>query len=385
MPKFDTYQSVTDAVIEALETGTKPWQREWQGAPFQMPHRANGTPYRGINVLLLWISADQFGHTGKHWMTFKQAKSLGGCVRKGQKGTRIVFFKQLEVDDRHGDDGDTVKIPFARSYTVFNSAQIDGLPDEFAPADYVPAQGIERDAWAEKALRSCGATIEERGAAAYYSPAADVVTMPEFERFASSSGYLATLAHELCHWTGHKTRLDRFGKNTRTSYAMEELVAELGAAFVGSRLGIVGEHIDNHAAYLKGWLEALKGDKRAIFRAASLAQAAADMVLANAEPIAADLLETRAIEAESTPEPEPAAATGRLAYCTNSQPGTFNHECGKPSVWIGTHATGHQQAFCEDCKRNGYEARTVKAWQKVSQPSASPAPATAPQQVELAL
>jgi antirestriction protein ArdC len=215
-------------------------------------------------------------------MTFKQAIELGGSVRKGSKGTRIVFFKPLTVEDRA--TGEEKKIPMLRTYVVFNSDQIDGLPAKFASAPVIPTAGLERNNEAEAALRSCGATIIEQGARAFYTPATDIVTMPDFERFTSASGYLATLAHELCHWTGHKTRLDRFGNNDRTSYAFEELVAEMGAAFVGSRLGIVGEHIENHSAYLASWLKALRDDKRAIFKAASLAQAAADMVLANAAP-----------------------------------------------------------------------------------------------------
>jgi antirestriction protein ArdC len=280
MAKFDTYQDVTDAIIAQLEAGTRPWQKDWQGGSLTMPRRITGQPYRGINVLLLWASATQQGLTSDRWMTFKQATDLGGKVRKGSKGTRIVFFKPLNVRDTA--TGEEKKIPMLRTYTVFNADQIDGLPAKYAPAPIVPVQGIERDAAAEAALRSCGATIVEGGPSAFYMPATDVVTMPDFERFTSSSGYLATLAHELCHWTGHKSRMDRFGANTRTNYAFEELVAEMGAAFVGARLGIVGEHIENHSAYLASWLKVLRDDKRAIFKAASLAQQAADLVLANA-------------------------------------------------------------------------------------------------------
>lgn len=281
MAKFDTYQDVTNAIIAQLEAGTRPWQKPWNGTgSLSMPRRFSGVPYRGINVLLLWASATQQGLTGDRWFTFKQAKDLGGKVRKGARGTRIVFFKPLEVRD--AATGEEKKIPMLRTYVVFNADQIEGLPEKYAPAPFVPTPGIERDKAAEAALRSSGAVIEEHGGAAYYTPATDIVTMPDFERFKSSSGYLATLAHELCHWTGHKSRMDRFGANTRTDYAFEELVAEIGAAFVGTRLGITGEHIDNHSAYLASWLKVLRNDKRAIFKAAALAQQAADMVLANA-------------------------------------------------------------------------------------------------------
>lgn len=315
MAKIDTYQQVTDTIIAQLEAGTRPWQMDWNQGGLQMPHRVTGEAYRGINVVLLWMAAEEKRLTGRTWMTFKQAKDLGGCVRKGEKGTGIVFFKKITVKDKHAIDPEaTTQIPMLRGYTVFNSDQIDGLPAKYATP--IPATGpsIERDRVSEEALRSCGAEIVEGGARAFYQPAADIVTMPDFERFTSSSGYLATLAHELCHWTGHKSRLDRFEKNDRTSYAFEELVAEIGAAFIGSQLGIVGEHIENHSAYIASWLKALKNDKRMIFKAATLAQAAADMVLANAGTLPAP---EAAQEPEETPsEPEraaPAPVQGMLA------------------------------------------------------------------------
>jgi antirestriction protein ArdC len=288
MTKFDTYQQVTDRIVAALETGTKPWVKRWTASGaggFQMPHRCSGEPYRGINVLLLWIAYEERGFTGRHWLTFNQARQLGGMVRKGEKGAQIVFFKQLDVTDE-GADGEERdrKVPMLRTYTVFNVDQVDGLPDRLRPAPIAIVAGKERDAAAEAALRSTGADIREGGDGAFYVPSEDYVQLPDFDRFHSTSGYLATLAHELCHWTGHTSRLDRAQRNAFGSkdYAAEELVAELGAAFVGARLGIAGEHIDNHAAYLASWLKALRGDKRAIFRAASAAQAAADLVLAKA-------------------------------------------------------------------------------------------------------
>ena len=247
MAKFDAHEAITATIIEKLEEGTKPWSMPFQGGSLQFPHRTNGEPYRGINVLLLWIAAEKRRFTGRTWMTFKQAKALGANVKKGAKSTPIIFFKKVQVTDRKDPEGDKITVPCLRTYNVFNSDQIEGLPERFASPAIVPAQGMERDREAEETLKSCGATICEGGAGAYYDPAADVVTMPDFERFKSSSGYLATLAHELCHWTGHKSRLDRFGDNDKTSYAFEELVAEIGAAFVGAQLGIVGEHIDNHA------------------------------------------------------------------------------------------------------------------------------------------
>lgn len=285
-PKFDTYQEVTDAIVAQLEAGTKPWVKSWNGAAVSNPRRAGGQLYRGINILLLWGSASAQGFASDRWLTFKQALDLGGNVRKGEKGTRIVFFKKLTVTDRADPAGEAQKeIPMLRTYTVFNADQCDGLPARFYPAPLELVAGHDRDQAAEAALRSCGADIrEDRQAAAFYVPDQDFVHMPAFELFTSAGGYLATLAHELCHWTGHETRLDRKLRNGFGSkdYAFEELVAEIGAAFVGARLGIAGEHIDNHAAYLASWLKALRDDKRMIFKAASLAQAAADLVLANA-------------------------------------------------------------------------------------------------------
>ena len=275
MAKQDTYETVTAAIITALEAGTRPWQATWsngQGGAV-MPRRVTGESYRGINVLLLWAAANQNGYGAAHWMTFNQALELGGAVRKGEKSTQIIFFKQLSIEKENAaGELEQHKLPMIRTYNVFNVQQIDGLPARFYPAPVAIVAGKERDQAAETALRSCGADIREGGGKAFYVPAHDYVQMPD-----------------LCHWSGHKSRLGRDLQNAFGSkdYAFEELVAEIGAAFVGARLGIVGEHIENHAAYIASWLKALKNDKRAIFRAATLAQAAADLVLANADQLAA--------------------------------------------------------------------------------------------------
>lgn len=290
-PRRDLYAEITATIAAKLEAGTLPWRCEWQrsgGSPFgPLPRRACGQTYRGINVLLLWMAGADRGFTASRWMTFKQAIELGGCVRKGETGTGIVFFKKLDVTATNAETGEeeSASVPMMRGYTVFNVEQIDGLPADYYPAPFVAANQLERDHVAEATLRSCGATIREQGDKAFYAPGPDLVNLPEFARFESVGGYLATMAHELCHWTGHKSRLDRnmrgrFGSN---DYAFEELVAEIGAAFIGGQLGIVGQHIDNHAAYLAHWIEVLAADKRAIFKAASLAQAAADRVLQHAD------------------------------------------------------------------------------------------------------
>lgn len=303
--KFDTYQEVTNSIIAKIESGTAPWSPEWSGGGFKMPRRVTGEYYQGVNVVLLWMAAMERRLSGDHWMTFGQAIKLGGAVRKGEKATRIVFFKSLEVEREGQDEPD--RIPMLRTYSVFNTDQIDGLPERFKAAP-APVATIARDADKEAALRSCGADIREGGARAFYRPSDDFVQMPDFERFHETTGWLATLAHELCHWTGHKSRLDRpaDGKTAKESYAFEELVAEIGSAFIGARLGICGEHFESHAAYLAHYVELLKADKRAIFRAAAAAQRAADMVLANAGDVASHA--APASLSESAPQGELALA-----------------------------------------------------------------------------
>lgn len=281
----DIHQEITDRFIAALEAGTRPWQCDWITGG--LPTRSTGDHYQGMNVLLLRMVAADRGYTNPHWLTFKQAKALGGSVRKGEKAAPVIFYKQLVRDAKDGDsrvdENGQVRINMLRTYAVFNVAQIDGLPaDKFPNAEPI-LNDFDRDNAAEAALRSCGADIREGGGAAFYRPSSDHVQMPEFVMFKSVGGYLATLAHELTHWTGASHRLDRtkgqrFGDN---AYAFEELVAEIGASFICARLGIAGDHFESHASYVASWLKVLKNDKTAIFKAASLAQAAADMVLAN--------------------------------------------------------------------------------------------------------
>lgn len=286
-PRRDVYGEVTATIIAALEAGAKPWARPWnQVAGGGLQLRANGTEYRGINQLLLTLIAGARGFASPHWLTFKQAIDAGGAVRKGERSTEIVFYKSLTVEDRDAPAGEerTKDIPMLRTYRVFNADQCDGLPARFAPAPLAIVSSNERDERAEAALRSCGATIREGGDRAFFSPGHDFVQMPPFAAFKTTGGFLATLAHELTHWTGHKSRLDRtsWGAFGSKDYAREELVAEIGACFIMARLGITGEHIDNHAAYLASWLKCLREDSRAIFKAAAQAQLAADLVLANA-------------------------------------------------------------------------------------------------------
>ncbi|MDP9412672.1 MAG: zincin-like metallopeptidase domain-containing protein [Pseudomonadota bacterium] len=283
--KRDLYTEITDRIVAALEAGTKPWAPDWiaRSGPAL---RVGGEQYRGINQLLLYLAAADGGYSAQHWMTYKQAQELDGQVRKGERSTMIVFFKTLEreeVDEATGEER-TVGIPMLRSYNVFNVEQIDGLPERFAPKPVQIVAGKARDEAAEAAIRSCGADIREGGSRAFYQRSGDFVQLPGFELFHSVGGFLATMAHECVHWTGAPHRLDRTKGQTfgDRDYAFEELVAEIGAAFVMGRLGVAGDHFESHAAYIGSWIKALKDDKRMIFKASSLAQAAADLVLANA-------------------------------------------------------------------------------------------------------
>ena len=279
--KADIYQTVTDSIINMLESGVRPWAPGHNakdcGLPV-IPTRACGTAYRGINVALLWGAAEMKGYRHQTWMTFNQAKALGGCVRKGERATPVVYWGTFKAQADDADDGEEGKARlFAKSYSVFNVEQIDGLPERFfEPATVEPSETriARADAWAV----ATGADIRHGGSQAFYSPKGDYVQVPPFAAYAEPERYYSTLTHELTHWSGAKARLDRtFGKRFGDkAYAFEELVAEMGAAFSCARLGIENETREDHASYLASWLNVLKADKRAIFTAASKAQAACD-------------------------------------------------------------------------------------------------------------
>lgn len=284
-PRQDVYSRITNQIIEALEQGVKPWTQPWNAAHaaghVSRPLRHNGQPYAGINVLTLWASAMTGHYTAPIWMTFKQAIELGGHVRKGEKGSPVVYadtMRRTETDNATGEDAERV-IPFLKSYTVFNVQQIEGLPEHFHALATPVANPDERVAAAETFFAATRADIRHGGDCAYYSPTLDYIQMPPFEAFRDAQSYYATLAHEATHWTRHTTRLDRdFGRMRMgdEGYAREELVAELGAAFLCADLGLKLEDRTDHAAYIGHWLSVLKNDKRAIFAAAAHAQRAAD-------------------------------------------------------------------------------------------------------------
>ncbi|MVS99803.1 ArdC family protein [Devosia marina] len=292
-PRQDIYSRITNQIIAALEQGVKPWTQPWNAAHaaghVSRPLRHNGQPYAGINVLTLWASAMSGSFSAPIWMTFRQAIELGGHVRKGEKGSPVVYANTItraETDEATGDDIERT-VPFLKAYTVFNVQQIEGLPGHFYALAESSRNPDERIADAETYFAATRADIRHGGDSAYYSPALDYIQMPPFEAFRDAQAYYATLAHEATHWTRHATRLDRdFGRKRfgDDGYAREELVAELGAAFLCADLGLALEDRADHAAYIGHWLAVLKDDKRAVFTAAAHAQRAIDYLHGLARP-----------------------------------------------------------------------------------------------------
>ncbi|WP_447909511.1 ArdC family protein [Brevundimonas bullata] len=275
----DLYDRVTQTIVAQLEAGVRPWSQPWAAAGGGgLPLRHDGRPYNGINVVLLWSEAIRKGFTAPIWMTFRQALERGAHARKGECGSTVVYANQI-LREETSDDGEEEirRIPFLKAYTVFNVAQIEGLDAGFHPAPVVRLDPDLRIARAETFFAATGAEIRHGGGRAYYAPGPDYVQMPPFECFDDPESYYATLGHELTHWTRHSSRLDRdFGRARHgdAGYAREELVAELGSAFLCAALGLHLEPREDHAAYLASWLEVLKNDHRFIFSAAAHAQRA---------------------------------------------------------------------------------------------------------------
>lgn len=282
----DVYQRITDQVIAELEKGVCPWIKPWNAAHLDgrvvLPLRHNGIPYRGVNVIALWLQACLKGYTAPRWMTFKQALDLGGGVRKGEKGSLTVFASSLTREETNaaGEDS-TREIHYLKGYTVFNVEQIDGLPDAYYDKPAPRTDALPRIAHADAYFENTKARIVTGGDRAYYAQGSDHIQMPPLDAFKDSESYYATLAHESVHWTLHPSRLNRSFESKKRfdeGYAREELVAELGAAFLCADLQLTPELRADHASYLDHWLAILKEDKRAIFTAASHAQRAADFL-----------------------------------------------------------------------------------------------------------
>lgn len=299
VPAPDTYARITSRIVADLEQGVRPWCKPWSGdqlgARVTRPQRANGKPYSGINTLLLWLEAVEKGHRSPTWMTYRQAQELGGQVRKGERGSQVVYMGETTKPRRDEATGEESErgVRFLKTYTVFNVGQIEGLPDAFAiPAE--PASPAlpcpESIPHAETFFAATGAVIRHAGAQASYSVGTDAIAMPPLAAFRDAESYYATLGHETVHWTRHPSRLDRsFGRQRwgDEGYAREELVAELGAAFLAADLGLALEPRDDHASYIASWIEVLRGDKRAIFSAAAHAERAMKF-LHGLQPAAAD-------------------------------------------------------------------------------------------------
>lgn len=285
LPK-DVYARVTERIIADLEKGVRTWMKPWAAehaaGRITRPLRHNGMPYRGMNILLLWGEAVAKGYAAPIWMTFKQALEFEAHVRKGEHGSLVVYANSVTRTETN-DAGEDVEreIPFMKGYTVFNVEQIEGLPAHYYAQPENPLPISERIEAVDGFIKATGAAIHHGGNRAYYAPAPDRIQMPPFEAFKDKESYYATVLHESCHWTKHESRLDRDLGRQRfgdAGYAREELVAELGAAFLCADLGITPEVREDHADYIASWLNVLKEDKRAIFSAAAHAQRAADFL-----------------------------------------------------------------------------------------------------------
>lgn len=272
----DICEQITTRIIAALEQGVTPWVPSWRGQSI-MPRRQCGLRYRGINVLILWAEAETRGFRSPFWMTFKQALEYGACVRKGERGTGIVYANRVTRTEA-GENGEDVErsFSFLKGYTVFNADQIDGLPDRFLPpvsqAQQSSAWDDYRDALAW--FEAIPAEVRHGASSPLYIRSEDRIELPSRESFRSPLAYLATRAHETVHWTAPESRLNRdFGRERwgDEGYALEELVAELGAAFTLADLGLTPEIHEDHAPYLDHWLKVLKRDSRALLTVAAKA------------------------------------------------------------------------------------------------------------------
>ena len=270
-----SYERITERIVTLLEQGTVPWHKPWQVKTGLPRNLVSKKPYRGINPFLLLA----MGYESPYWLTFRQAIQLGGSVKKGEKACPVVFWKQMEVTDK--ESGELEKIPLLRLYFVFNVAQCEGLRNMPAEdnSSFVATEAAEIVAKMPQPPK-----IKHGMSHAYYTPVNDIVGMPEPKRFDTEDAYHATLFHELMHSTGHEKRLKRQSITERNGYGSdpyckEELVAELGSAFLCGQAGIVERTIDSSAAYLEGWLKQLKQDKTLIVYAAAQAQKAADFIL----------------------------------------------------------------------------------------------------------
>jgi antirestriction protein ArdC len=285
--RVNLYDEVTARILSELEAGRLPWVQPWGasgGTGPGLPRNAlTARNYSGVNVLILWGAVIEHGWPSQSWLTFRQAQEAGGCVRKGEHGVTVVyadrFTPEAEKERASREGGDPKAVPFLKRFTVFNVAQCEGLRAGLA-SDPAPLPEREIVPVAEEVIAASGVPFHIGGDRAFYVPALDFVQVPPQPAFFEQVNYYRTCLHELTHATGHAKRLGRDLTNSFGSkdYAREELVAEMGSAFLCAALGIVPTV--RHADYLGSWLEVLREDNRAIFRAASAATKAADWLLA---------------------------------------------------------------------------------------------------------
>jgi antirestriction protein ArdC len=278
------YESVTASIIEQLEKGCAPWVKPWRADSSADKNIISQKPYQGVNRLILGMSSMAKGFNVPVWASYKQWESLGANVRKGEKGTQVVFYSPVEKEN---DKGEKESYAVLKAYWVFNAAQVDGIEFTTPSVTDKPFNAIEQ---AEQRIIKTGAVISHWGDAAFYAPSQDRIQLPHKSAFHNESGYYATAFHELVHWSGHESRCNRDlkGRYGNPAYAFEELVAEMGAAFLCSDYSIQGEL--RHAAYIESWLKACRDDSRAVFKAAALAQKAVNFINqldATAMPVAA--------------------------------------------------------------------------------------------------
>ena len=285
--KKDIYKMVTDRILEALEKGIVPWQKPWTGGALGMPKNlVSKKAYRGSNIFLLGIVAECEGYESPYWVTYKQAKSLGGNVKKGQKGCHVVFWKFLDREVEVNGEMKVDSIPFLRYYTVFNIDQCENLDEKKLPekpkVDELDFQPIEKCEQVVDGMKQ-RPEIEFKEQRAYYRPSTDTVNMPKEKSFVGEEEYYSTLFHELVHSTGHYSRLNRKGVSKIAArgedYSKEELIAEMGAAMLCAMTGIVDKTLDNTASYIDNWMRAIRDDKKLVVCAAGKAQKAADFIL----------------------------------------------------------------------------------------------------------
>jgi antirestriction protein ArdC len=277
----DPIQEFADKIVAELEKGVKPWVRPWDeskcGGPNAPINPVTGHNYRGINVLILGMHPLAFMTADPRWMTYQQALEKKWQVKKGEKSTTIFFTKKYQVEDEEADDGKK-DIRILKNYSVFHASQIDGVPPHVVPSkEEAPWTRPEA---ADLILQNSGAKIQTGGDRAFYSPTFDFIQLPPENAFRGPPDWAAVALHELGHWSGHASRLNRDLSGSKGSilYAKEELRAELASAFLAGELGIPSD-IPNHVSYIANWLTVLKSDKKEIFRAAADAQRITDMIL----------------------------------------------------------------------------------------------------------